>query len=44
MLDWTVLGRQETWEEPKGRVTFSEPQAGSPQMRYPDEYPEWRDS
>jgi predicted dithiol-disulfide oxidoreductase (DUF899 family) len=37
-LDLTALGRQEDWEEPKGRVTGLGAQAGSDGIRYPDEY------
>jgi predicted dithiol-disulfide oxidoreductase (DUF899 family) len=37
-LDLTPLGRQEEWEEPKGRATEFGAQAGSPQLRYHDEY------
>lgn len=37
-LDLTALGRQEDWEEPKGRVTGLGAQAGSEEIRYPDEY------
>jgi len=40
LLDLTALGRQEPWEEPKGRTTGLALQAGSPTMPYPDEYPE----
>jgi predicted dithiol-disulfide oxidoreductase (DUF899 family) len=36
-LDLTALGRQEEWEEPKGRLTGLGTPAGSPQIRYPDE-------
>jgi predicted dithiol-disulfide oxidoreductase (DUF899 family) len=39
-LDLTALGRQEPWEEPKGRTTGLSLQAGSPTLPYPDEYPE----
>jgi predicted dithiol-disulfide oxidoreductase (DUF899 family) len=38
-LDLTALGRQEPWEEPKGRLTGLGLQAGSPTLPYPDEYP-----
>jgi predicted dithiol-disulfide oxidoreductase (DUF899 family) len=38
LLDLTALGRQEEWEEPKGRVTGLGAGAGSPQLRYHDEY------
>lgn len=37
-LDLTALGRQEEWEEPKGRFTRLGAQAGSGKIRYPDEY------
>ncbi|WP_432192481.1 DUF899 family protein [Streptomyces sp. bgisy027] len=37
-LDLTALGRQETWEEPKGRARPLGPQPGGPGMRLPDEY------
>ena len=37
-LDLTVLGRQEDWEEPKGRATPLGLQVGGPNMRLPDEY------
>jgi len=37
-LDLTALGRQEDWEEPKGRATGLGAPAGSPKLRYPDEY------
>lgn len=37
-LDLTVLGRQEVWEEPKGRATPLGLQVGGPNMRLPDEY------
>jgi predicted dithiol-disulfide oxidoreductase (DUF899 family) len=36
-LDLTALGRQEAWEEPKGRATGLGAQAGSEKIRYPDE-------
>ena len=39
LLDLTALGRQEPWEEPKGRTTGLALQAGNPTMPYPDEYP-----
>lgn len=39
-LDLTALGRQEDWEEPKGRATGLGAQAGSDKIRYPDEYTE----
>lgn len=37
-LDLTALGRQEEWEEPKGRATVLGPQAGSTELRFHDEY------
>ncbi|GIF63798.1 hypothetical protein Ais01nite_18330 [Asanoa ishikariensis] len=37
-LDLTALGRQEAWEEPKGRAEPLGLQAGGPAMRLPDEY------
>ncbi|WP_433337423.1 DUF899 domain-containing protein [Spirillospora sp. CA-294931] len=37
-LDLTALGRQEEWEEPKGRATPLGLQAGGPSVRFPDEY------
>lgn len=37
-LDLTVLGRQEEWEEPKGRAVPLGLQVGGPSMRLPDEY------
>jgi predicted dithiol-disulfide oxidoreductase (DUF899 family) len=37
-LDLTALGRQEEWEEPKGRATEFGAPAGSPGVRYHDEY------
>jgi predicted dithiol-disulfide oxidoreductase (DUF899 family) len=40
LLDLTALGRQEPWEEPKGRTTGLALQAGSESMPYPDEYPD----
>lgn len=39
-LDLTALGRQEAWEEPKGRATPLGLHAGGPNMRLPDEYDE----
>jgi predicted dithiol-disulfide oxidoreductase (DUF899 family) len=39
-LDLTALGRQEAWEEPKGRATPLGLQVGSPNMPLPDEYNE----
>ena len=37
-LDLTALGRQEEWEEPRGRATPLGLQVGGPAMRLPDEY------
>jgi len=37
-LDLTVLGRQEEWEEPRGRATPLGLNLGGPNMRLPDEY------
>jgi predicted dithiol-disulfide oxidoreductase (DUF899 family) len=37
-LDLTALGRQEVWEEPKGRAVPLGLQVGGPGMRLPDEY------
>jgi predicted dithiol-disulfide oxidoreductase (DUF899 family) len=37
-LDMTALGRQEPWEEPKDRATTYGAQAGSPDLRFHDEY------
>ncbi|MCI2421031.1 DUF899 domain-containing protein [Saccharopolyspora sp. K220] len=37
-LDLTALGRQEGWEKPEGRATGLGAPAGSPQVRYHDEY------
>ncbi|MCI3278150.1 DUF899 domain-containing protein [Streptomyces cylindrosporus] len=37
-LDLTALGRQEEWEEPKGRARPLGLQVGGPAMRLPDEY------
>lgn len=37
-LDLTALGRQEAWEEPKGRAAPLGLHAGGPAMRLPDEY------
>ncbi|HEY5195970.1 MAG TPA: DUF899 domain-containing protein [Solirubrobacteraceae bacterium] len=37
-LDLTALGRQEAWEEPKGRATPLGLNVGGPNMRLPDEY------
>jgi hypothetical protein len=39
-LDLTALGRQEDWEEPKGRATGLGAPAGSDHILYPDEYDE----
>ncbi|MFI0419669.1 DUF899 domain-containing protein [Spongiactinospora sp. 9N601] len=39
-LDLTVLGRQEAWEEPKGRATPLGREVGGPGLRLPDEYDE----
>jgi predicted dithiol-disulfide oxidoreductase (DUF899 family) len=39
-LDLTALGRQEDWEEPKGRATGLGAPAGSEKIVYPDEYEE----
>jgi predicted dithiol-disulfide oxidoreductase (DUF899 family) len=39
-LDLTPLGRQEEWEEPKGRATAAGAGAGSPDIKYHDEYDE----
>jgi hypothetical protein len=38
VLDLTALGRQEDWEEPKGRSDGIGRKAGSPGIRYHDEY------
>lgn len=38
LLDLTALGRQEEWEEPKGRATGLGAPAGSDWLRYHDEY------
>jgi predicted dithiol-disulfide oxidoreductase (DUF899 family) len=38
LLDVTPLGRQEEWEEPKGRATAFGAPAGSVGVRYHDEY------
>ncbi|MEV4312525.1 DUF899 domain-containing protein [Actinocrispum sp. NPDC049592] len=38
LLDLTPLGRQEAWEEPKGRATGLGAPAGSPALKYHDEY------
>ena len=37
-LDLTALGRQEAWEEPKGRAEPLGLQVGGPAMRLPDQY------
>jgi predicted dithiol-disulfide oxidoreductase (DUF899 family) len=37
-LDLTALGRQEEWEEPAGRSSGAGAGAGSPKIRYHDEY------
>src|SRR3954452_10550508 len=37
-LDLTALGRQEEWEEPKGRAVPLGLHVGGPAMRLPDEY------
>lgn len=39
-LDMTAFGRQEKWEEPKGRATGLGAPAGSDKILYPDEYDE----
>ncbi|MCW9705530.1 DUF899 domain-containing protein [Fodinibius salsisoli] len=39
-LDLTAFGRQEEWEEPKGRATGLGTPAGSGKIRYPNEYDE----
>ncbi|MFC9908363.1 DUF899 domain-containing protein [Streptomyces sp. NPDC059862] len=39
-LDLTALGRQEEWEEPKGRASALGAPAGSERIRYHDEYEE----
>ncbi|MET7293923.1 DUF899 domain-containing protein [Streptomyces griseoloalbus] len=38
LLDLTALGRQEEWEEPKGRASALGAPAGSERIRYHDEY------
>ncbi|MDG9715234.1 DUF899 domain-containing protein [Streptomyces sp. DH24] len=38
LLDLTALGRQEEWEEPKGRASALGAPAGSARIRYHDEY------
>ena len=40
ILDSTAMGRQEEWEEPKGRATPWGAKAGSPGIKYHDEYTE----
>lgn len=40
LLDLTALGRQEEWEEPKGRASSLGAPAGSERVRYHDEYEE----
>lgn len=37
-LDLTVLGRQEEWEEPRGRAAPLGRQVGGPHLRLPDQY------
>ncbi len=37
-LDITALGRQEAWEEPKGRAATLGMQAGGPGLKFHDEY------
>ncbi|MFE0456129.1 DUF899 domain-containing protein [Streptomyces sp. NPDC058914] len=37
-LDLTALGRQEAWEEPKGRASYFGAPAGGEPIRYHDEY------
>jgi predicted dithiol-disulfide oxidoreductase (DUF899 family) len=37
-LDLTALGRQEAWEEPKGRADVLGTHAGGPDLRFHDEY------
>lgn len=37
-LDMTALGRQEEWEQPAGRATAFGGKAGSPDLRFHDEY------
>jgi predicted dithiol-disulfide oxidoreductase (DUF899 family) len=39
-LDLTALGRQEAWEEPKGRTIPLGLHVGGPNIRLPDEYDE----
>ncbi|MFI7387589.1 DUF899 domain-containing protein [Streptomyces sp. NPDC049813] len=38
LLDLTALGRQEEWEKPAGRASALGAPAGSPRLRYHDEY------
>ncbi|NJP49514.1 DUF899 domain-containing protein [Streptomyces sp. SBST2-5] len=38
LLDLTALGRQEEWEEPRGRASALGAPAGSSRIRYHDEY------
>ncbi|MFF2505514.1 DUF899 domain-containing protein [Streptomyces sp. NPDC058067] len=38
LLDLTALGRQEEWEEPRGRASALGTPAGSARVRYHDEY------
>ncbi|EPD57742.1 DUF899 domain-containing protein [Streptomyces sp. HGB0020] len=40
LLDLTALGRQEEWEQPKGRASALGAPAGSARIRYHDEYEE----
>jgi predicted dithiol-disulfide oxidoreductase (DUF899 family) len=40
LLDLTALGRQEEWEEPRGRASALGAPAGSERIRYHDEYDE----
>jgi len=42
LLDLTALGRQEDWEQPPGRATAFGAKAGSPEVRYHDEYDDQR--
>ncbi|MEU9334797.1 DUF899 domain-containing protein [Streptomyces sp. NPDC048290] len=42
-LDLTVLGRQEEWEEPRGRAAAFGPLVRSGHSRYHDEYDEYED-
>ena len=39
LLELTALGRQEPWEEPKGRLTGLGLAAGDAKIPYPDEHP-----